>query len=196
MKLVLASGNKHKANEIRAQIPAGFELISQTTLGIESPEETGSTFVENAIIKAKHASLVSGFPAIADDSGLCVPSLLGKPGLHSARYAGPTATDTENLEKLMSSLKGISDRRAFFHCVLVYMESADDPAPIITEGRWNGEISHSPSIESGFGYDPIFYAAEVGKTAAEITNSEKNTFSHRGQALRDLFGILSAKYAT
>ena len=192
MKLVLASGNKHKAYEIREQIPARFELISQTSLGIASPEETGSTFVENAIIKAKHASLISGLPAIADDSGLCVSSLLGDPGLHSARYAGPTATDTENVAKLLSSLKGISDRRAFFHCVLVYMESADDPAPIITQGRWDGKISHSPSIETGFGYDPIFQDAQTSRTAAELTSSEKSAFSHRGQALRKLFGILNA----
>jgi len=196
MKFVLASGNQHKAEEISALLPAHFELILQKDLGVESPIETGTTFVENAIIKAKHASLATGLPAIADDSGLCVPFLSGDPGVYSARYAGPDATDTDNLLKLRSALEGASDRRAFFYCVLVHMEAAGDPTPIITEARWEGEIAHEPSGDHGFGYDPIFRIPALGKTAAELSSEQKNSISHRGQALAALSGLLSYRYAT
>ena len=196
MKFVLASGNQHKADEIGALLPAHFELVLQKDLGVESPIETGTTFIENAIIKAKHASLATGLPAIADDSGLCVQFLSGDPGIYSARYAGPEATDIDNLLKLRSALKGASDRRAFFYCVLVYMEAAEDPTPIITEARWEGEIANEPSGDQGFGYDPIFRIPSLGKTAAELSSEQKNSISHRGQALAALSGQLSYRYAT
>ncbi|MBT5685671.1 MAG: RdgB/HAM1 family non-canonical purine NTP pyrophosphatase [Gammaproteobacteria bacterium] len=196
MKFVLASGNQHKADEIGALLPAHFELVLQKDLGVESPIETGTTFIENAIIKAKHASLATGLPAIADDSGLCVPFLSGDPGIYSARYAGPEATDIDNLLKLRSALEGASDRRAFFYCVLVYMEAAEDPTPIITEARWEGEIANEPSGDQGFGYDPIFRIPSLGKTAAELSSEQKNSISHRGQALAALSGQLSYRYAT
>ena len=196
MKFVLASGNQHKAEEIGVLLPAHFELVLQKDLGVESPIETGTTFIENAIIKAKHASLATGLPAIADDSGLCVPFLSGDPGIYSARYAGPEATDIDNLLKLRSALEGASDRRAFFYCVLVYMEAAEDPTPIITEARWEGEIANEPSGDQGFGYDPIFRIQSLGKTAAELSSEQKNSISHRGQALAALSGLLSDRYAT
>jgi len=196
MKFVLASGNQHKADEIGALLPARFELLLQKDLGVESPEETGSTFIENAIIKAKHASLVTGLPAISDDSGLCVPFLSGQPGIFSARYAGPEASDVDNLSKLLSILEGVSDRRAFFYCVLVHMETAEDPTPMITEARWEGEIALEPSGDHGFGYDPIFRIPSFGKTAAELSSEQKNAISHRGQALAALSGLLSDRYAT
>jgi XTP/dITP diphosphohydrolase len=196
MKFVLASGNQHKAEEISALLPAHFELILQKDLGVESPIETGTTFVENAIIKAKHASLATGLPAIADDSGLCVPFLSGDPGVYSARYAGPGATDNDNLLKLSSLLEGASDRRAFFYCVLVHLVAAEDPTPIITEARWEGEIAHEPSGGHGFGYDPIFLIPSLGKTAAELSSEQKNSISHRGQALAALSGLLCYRYAT
>ncbi|MGV0036238.1 MAG: RdgB/HAM1 family non-canonical purine NTP pyrophosphatase [Candidatus Azotimanducaceae bacterium WSBS_2022_MAG_OTU7] len=196
MKFVLASGNQHKADEIGALLPARFELALQKSLGVESPPETGTTFIENAIIKAKHASFVTGLPAIADDSGLCVPFLSGEPGVFSARYAGPEATDTENLSKLLDTLKGVTDRRAFFYCVLVYMATADDPTPIITEASWAGEITHKPSGDQGFGYDPIFCIPALGTTAAELSSTQKNSISHRGQALAALSRRLSDRYAT
>lgn len=196
MKFVLASGNQHKADEIGLLLPERFELVLQKDLGVESPDETGTTFIENAIIKAKHASLVTGLPAIADDSGLCVPFLLGDPGVYSARYAGPQATDTDNLLKLLSTLEGVSDRRAFFYCVLVHMETAEDPTPIITEARWEGEIAHEPSGDHGFGYDPIFRVPSLDTTAAELSSEQKNSMSHRGQALAALSGLLSDRYVT
>lgn len=196
MKFVLASGNQHKADEIRALLPARFELLLQNDLGVESPEETGTTFIENAIIKAKHASLVTGLPAISDDSGLCVPFLSGQPGIFSARYAGPLASDIDNLSKLLSTLEGVSDRRAFFYCALVHMETAKDPTPMITEARWQGEITLEPSGDHGFGYDPIFRIPSLGKTAAELSSEQKNSISHRGQALAALSGLLSDRYAT
>ena len=196
MKFVLASGNQHKAEEIGVLLPAHFELVLQKDLGVESPIETGTTFIENAIIKAKHASLATGLPAIADDSGLCVPFLSGDPGIYSARYAGPEATDIDNLSKLRSALEGASDRRAFFYCVLVHMEAAEDPTPIITEARWEGEIAHEPSGDHGFGYDPIFRIPSLGKTAAELSSEQKNSISHRGQALAALSRLLNDRYPT
>jgi XTP/dITP diphosphohydrolase len=196
MKFVLASGNQHKADEIGVLLPERFELILQKELGVESPDETGTTFIENAIIKAKHASFVTGLPAIADDSGLCVPYLSGDPGIYSARYARPDATDIDNLLKLLSALEGASDRRAFFYCVLVHMETAEDPTPIITEARWEGEIAHKPSGDHGFGYDPIFRIPSLGITAADLSRERKNSISHRGQAIAALSGLLSDRYTT
>ena len=196
MKFVLASGNQHKADEIGVLLPERFELILQKELGVESPDETGTTFIENAIIKAKHASFVTGLPAIADDSGLCVPFLSGSPGIYSARYARPDATDIDNLLKLLSALEGASDRRAFFYCVLVHMETAEDPIPIITEARWEGEIAHEPSGDHGFGFDPIFRIPSLGITAADLSRERKNSISHRGQAIAALSGLLRDRYTT
>ena len=196
MKFVLASGNQHKADDIGVLLPERFELILQKELGVESPDETGTTFIENAIIKAKHASFVTGLPTIADDSGLCVPYLSGDPGIYSDRYARPDATDIDNLLKLLSALEGASDRRAFFYCVLVHMETAEDPTPIITEARWEGEIAHEPSGDHGFGYDPIFRIPSLGITAADLSRERKNSISHRGQAIAALSGLLSDRYTT
>jgi len=196
VKFVLASSNQHKADEIAILLPSRFKLIPQKNLGVESPDETGTTFMENAIIKAKHASLATGLPAIADDSGLCVPFLSGDPGIYSARYAGPEATDTHNLLKLLSTLEGAPDRRAFFYCVLVHLETALDPTPIITEARWEGEIAQEPSGDYGFGYDPIFWIPSLGITAAELSSQQKNSISHRGQALATFSGLLNDRYAT
>ena len=196
MKFVLASSNQHKADEIGILLPSRFELILQKDLGVESPDETGTTFIENAIIKAKHASVATGLPAIADDSGLCVPFLSGNPGVYSSRYAGPKATDIDNLLKLRSELKGATDRRAFFYCVLVHMEAARDQTPIIAEARWDGEIAYEPSGDYGFGYDSIFWIPSLGITAAELSSEQKNSISHRGQALAALSGLLDDRYAT
>jgi XTP/dITP diphosphohydrolase len=195
VRFVLASGNQHKADEIGILLPSRFELVLQKSLGVEPPNETGTTFIENAIIKARHACLATGLPAIADDSGLCVPFLSGDPGVHSARYAAPGATDIDNLLKLRSALKGAPDRRAFFYCVLVHMETALDPSPIITAGRWEGEIAHEPLGDYGFGYDPIFRIPALGITAAQMSREQKNLISHRGKALTELSGLLHDRYA-
>jgi XTP/dITP diphosphohydrolase len=196
MKVVLASSNEHKAAEIAVMMPNHIELLLQSALGVESPEETGSTFVENAIIKARHASAVTGLPAIADDSGICVPALGGDPGVRSARYAGEDASDTDNLQKLLDVIGTESDRRAIFHCVLVWLRTAGDPAPLIAEGSWQGEIAAAPSGKGGFGYDPVFFLPEMGCTASELSTAQKNAFSHRGVALRQLSALLQDQAAT
>ena len=159
-----------------------------------SPEETGQTFIENALLKARHASLLTGLPALADDSGLVVPALNGAPGIFSARYAGPTASDIENCNRLLSALSGVTDRRACFHASLVFLLHADDPDPIIAQGHWFGEILTQSQGTNGFGYDPIFLVPELKKTAAELPESEKSAISHRGQALRQLTDSLAARY--
>lgn len=186
-KVVLATGNAGKVREL-ADLLEGFGLnvVAQTALGVHSAEETGLTFIENAILKARHAAQVTGLPAIADDSGLAVDALGGAPGIYSARYAGVDASDRQNLEKLLVALKDVPDdkRQARFHCVLVYMRHADDPTPLVCHGSWAGEITHAPAGEGGFGYDPIFYVPSEGKTAAEMSRDEKRAQSHRGQALK------------
>jgi XTP/dITP diphosphohydrolase len=185
-KVVLATGNPGKVREL-ADLLADFGLnvVAQTDLGVGSVEETGLTFIENAILKARHAAQVTGLPAIADDSGLAVDALGGAPGIYSARYAGPEASDQQNLEKLLETLKAVpaGQRQAQFHCVLVYLRHADDPTPLVCHGSWAGEIIHAPAGEGGFGYDPIFYVPALGKTAAELSKAEKIAVSHRGQAL-------------
>ncbi len=186
MRYVLASANRHKAEEITGRLPPGIELLLQTDLGVESPVEDGSTFLDNALLKARHAARVSGLPAIADDSGLSVAALGGEPGVRSARYAGMQATDAENLRKLLDAMQGMDDRRACFQCVLVCVQTEDDPRPVIAEGVWRGEIATRPAGSSGFGYDPVFFIPELGKTAAELTADEKNAISHRGIALARL----------
>ena len=186
MEVVLASSNKHKANEITSLLPKFFDVSLQSDLGINSPAETASTFVENALIKARHASALTKLPAIADDSGLCVRALDNRPGILSARYAGESATDKENLEKLLAELDNCKERHAFFHCVLVFLDYATSPTPLIAQASWHGEICLTPSGSSGFGYDPVFYLHSLGVTAAEISTSQKNSISHRGTALRQL----------
>ena len=188
-RLVVATGNRGKLAEIR-EVLAGsnIELVAQSDLGIDDAEETGATFVENALIKARHASRASGLPALGDDSGICVDVLGGAPGLISARYAGTHGDSAANIVKLLGALDDIEDarRNAHFHCTIVLMKSADDPTPLIAEGRWHGRILHAPRGERGFGYDPIFFDPVLGKSAAELDAEIKNRVSHRGQALARL----------
>lgn len=192
-KVVLATGNAGKVRELASLLnDFGLDVVAQTELGVDSAEETGLTFIENAIIKARHAAQVTGLPAIADDSGLAVDALGGAPGIYSARYAGVDASDQENLEKLLDALKAVPDsqRQAQFHCVLVYMRHADDPTPLVCHGSWPGVIAHEPAGSGGFGYDPVFFVPSAGKTAAEMTRDEKSAISHRGQALKLLLEAL------
>ncbi|KNC17636.1 nucleoside-triphosphate diphosphatase [Pantoea sp. RIT-PI-b] len=185
-KVVLATGNPGKVRELADLLAAfGLDIVAQTELGVESAEETGLTFIENAILKARHAADITGLPAIADDSGLAVDALGGAPGIYSARYAGVDASDQQNLEKLLVALENVPEgkRQAQFHCVLVYVRHAADPTPLVFHGSWAGEITRSAAGEGGFGYDPIFYVPELGKTAAELSKDEKRAVSHRGKAL-------------
>lgn len=192
-KVVLATGNPGKVRELASLLADfGLDIVAQTELGVDSAEETGLTFIENAILKARHAAHITGLPAIADDSGLAVDALGGAPGIYSARYAGADASDQQNLDKLLLTLKDVPDtqRRASFHCVLVYLRHAEDPTPIVCHGSWQGVLTHEAAGRGGFGYDPIFFVPELGKTAAELTREEKNAQSHRGQALRLLLDAL------
>jgi XTP/dITP diphosphohydrolase len=192
-KLVLATGNPGKVRELANLLADfGFDVVAQTELGVDAADETGLTFIENAIIKARHAAQVTGLPAIADDSGVSVDILGGAPGIYSARYAGLEASDQANLEKLLETMKSVpkAQRQAQFNCVLVYMRHAEDPTPIVCHGRWPGEITFRPAGEGGFGYDPIFYIPELGCTAAELSHEQKSLISHRGQALTQLLNAL------
>lgn len=185
-KVVLATGNPGKVSELADLLSAfGLDIVAQTDLGVESAEETGLTFIENAILKARHAAQITDLPAIADDSGLAVDALGGAPGIYSARYAGEDASDRQNLEKLLTALQDVPDdqRQAQFHCVLVYLRHAEDPTPLVFHGSWQGIITRAAAGEGGFGYDPIFYLPAQGKTAAELTKDEKRALSHRGKAL-------------
>ncbi|CAI2003260.1 dITP/XTP pyrophosphatase [Serratia plymuthica] len=186
-KVVLATGNPGKVREL-ADLLADFGLnvVAQTELGVDSAEETGLTFIENAILKARHAAQITGLPAIADDSGLAVDALGGAPGIYSARYAGVDASDQQNLDKLLVALKDVpqGSRGAQFHCVLVYMRHAEDPTPLVFHGSWAGEITFESAGAGGFGYDPVFYVPELGRTAAELSRDEKSAVSHRGKALK------------
>jgi len=190
MRLVLASGNRGKLEELRGLLDgSGLELVAQSELGVVDAKETGSTFVENAILKARHASRASGLPALGDDSGLCVDALNGAPGLYSARYAGEQGNARANIDKLLRELNGIADdkRGAYFVCVLTLLRRADDAAPLIAEGRWNGRILTTPRGHQGFGYDPIFLPDDGhGRSAAELDPHLKNRISHRGLALAGL----------
>jgi XTP/dITP diphosphohydrolase len=190
-KLVLASNNAKKMKELNALLaPLGFEVIPQGELGIPEAEEPHCTFVENALAKARHAAQLSGLPALADDSGLCVAALGGAPGVYSARYAqtaaGEPKSDARNNEKLFADLAGNPDRRAHFVSVLVLVRHADDPQPLIAEGEWHGEILPAQRGEGGFGYDPLFFVPAFGMTAAELDAETKNRVSHRGQAMQQL----------
>jgi XTP/dITP diphosphohydrolase len=192
---VLATGNRGKLAELRSLFRDSgldFELVPQTDLGIDAASEVGSTFVENALAKARHAALASGLPAIADDSGLCVDALGGDPGVRSARYAGEAADDRANVAKLLDALRSVptDQRNARFYCVLVALRSADDPAPVIASGEWRGRIAARPRGTGGFGYDPVFEDPATGLTAAELGASAKNSVSHRGRALVALAAAL------
>ena len=187
MKIVLATRNQGKVKELVPILePLGFELITQDDFDIASPEETGKTFIENALIKAREVSRLSGLPSIADDSGICVPALMGQPGIYSARYAGLTATDQENNQKLVKVLKNKSINDAFYYCVLVFIRHEEDPTPIIGMGEWHGAIIQSSKGQNGFGYDPYFWLDEYKCTAAELLPETKNRISHRAHASQDL----------
>ncbi|MGE0857625.1 MAG: RdgB/HAM1 family non-canonical purine NTP pyrophosphatase [Gammaproteobacteria bacterium] len=195
MDWVLATGNAGKAREIAALL-AGFDMRvrAQSEFGIEGPEETGTTFVENAILKARHAAHASGLPAMADDSGIVVDALGGAPGVYSARYAGPSASDADNLAKLLADMRDVpEDRRGCrFVCVMVAMRSAVDPLPLIATGVWEGRLLSTARGTGGFGYDPIFWVPDEGLSSAELPPAHKNALSHRGQALRALSAGLAA----
>jgi len=185
-KLVIASNNRGKIAELTELLaPLGIQPVAQGELGVGEAEEPAVTFVENAILKARHASRITGLPALADDSGLAVDALGGQPGVRSARYAGEQASDQDNVQALLQALAHVpeADRGAQFHCVLVYLRHADDPTPIICHGRWPGSILMEPRGEGGFGYDPVFLVPEKGCSAAELTRTEKSRISHRGRAL-------------
>jgi len=186
MKFVFASHNLGKIQELQALLcGTGLDLVQQQALGCSEIEETGLTFVENALLKARHACRATGLPAIADDSGLVVPALQGAPGIYSARYAGREAQASDNIQKLLADMKEepAANRHAYFHCTLVLLRHAQDPAPLICQGEWPGCILFAPRGEQGFGYDPIFGLAP-DKSAAELSLADKNKHSHRGQALR------------
>jgi XTP/dITP diphosphohydrolase len=191
-RIVLASGNVGKVAEIREILGDDFELIAQSDLGIDDVEETATTFVENALLKAKNAARVSGLPAIGDDSGLCVDALNGAPGLYSARYAGEHGNAAANIAKLLEALRGLDDKKrtAHFHCSVVLVAHADDPAPIIAEGRWDGRILDAPRGNRGFGYDPIFFDPVLNVGAGELDPVVKNRVSHRGKALARLRALM------
>lgn len=185
-KIVLATGNAGKVAELAAMLsPWGCEILPQTTLGVTDADETGLTFVENALIKARHAAATTGLPAIADDSGLAVDALGGAPGIYSARFAGINASDSDNIRLLLEKLQEVpqAKRQAQFHCVLVYLRHANDPTPLISHGVWAGEITFEPSGNNGFGYDPVFWIPELQTTSAQLEKSQKQQLSHRGKAL-------------
>ncbi len=186
-RLVLATGNAGKVREMQSHLEAvGVEVLPQNAFDFPPAVEDAPTFVENALKKARHAARYSGLPAVADDSGLVVPALAGAPGVHSARYAGEGAGDEDNVAKLLDALAGEADRRAWFHCAMVYVAHPEDPTPVIAEGRWEGWVATAPYGEGGFGYDPVFLVAPDGPTAAQLAPDEKHRLSHRGQALRAL----------
>lgn len=194
MRFVLASGNAGKVVELEQLLAgSGVELVAQTSLGVTDADETGLTFVENALIKARHAARVTGLPALADDSGICVDALDGAPGLYAARYAGTHGDSAANNAKLLRELDGVPThkRTAYFIAVLVVLRHADDPAPLIAEGRWHGHILEAPRGEGGFGYDPLFLPDGHEVSAAELDAALKNRLSHRGQAL----DVLRARFA-
>lgn len=192
--IVLASGNAGKLAELRALLGgSGMELVAQSELGVDDAEETATTFVENALLKARHAARLTGLPALADDSGLCVAALGGAPGLYSARYAGHHGDHAANNVKLLRDLDGVAEaaRSAFFICVLALLRHADDPAPLLAEGRWHGHILSAASGSQGFGYDPLFVPTGYTQSAAALDPALKNRLSHRGQALAQLRQCLS-----
>ncbi|WP_207949572.1 RdgB/HAM1 family non-canonical purine NTP pyrophosphatase [Luteimonas aestuarii] len=187
--LVLASGNAGKLEEFRGLLAqSGIAVRAQGEFGLDDADETGLTFVENALLKARHAARATGLPALADDSGICVDALDGAPGLYSARYAGMHGDADANIEKLLAELHGVPDERrgARFVCVLALLRHPEDPQPIIVEGSWHGRILHARRGSGGHGYDPVFFDAKLGQSAAEMPLAEKNRISHRGQAMASL----------
>ena len=183
----LATGNAGKVREFQQRLqPLGIELKALSEFTSNDPEETGTTFVENAVIKARAAAAASGLPALADDSGLCVSALGGAPGVYSARYAGIPGSDADNNRKLLAELEGVDQRAARFVCVLAWMRSAEDPLPMIFQGEWHGQIVHQPAGDNGFGYDPLFYVESHRCTSAQLTPEVKNRISHRGLAIDQL----------
>jgi XTP/dITP diphosphohydrolase len=193
-RIVLASGNPGKIREIQV-ILEGHPIVPQSAFNVVDAEETGTTFVENAILKARNATLYCKLPAIADDSGLVVDALDGAPGVISARYAGVGANDQDNLNKLLRELEGVPDelRTARFICVMVFMEHANDPCPVIAQGVWEGKILDHAVGENGFGYDPVFWVPEQGCASAELSATVKNSLSHRGKALKSLTELIKAR---
>jgi XTP/dITP diphosphohydrolase len=186
-KLVIASNNPGKLRELQLTLASlSIEILTQAQLGIDEAEEPHCTFIENALAKARHVSRISGLPALADDSGLCVAALGGAPGVQSARYAGEPKSDSRNNEKLLQAMEGVIDRRAHYYCVLVLVRHADDPQPLIAEGEWHGEIAQQMLGEGGFGYDPLFWLPQLNKMSAELSRDEKAQISHRAQALHIL----------
>jgi XTP/dITP diphosphohydrolase len=186
-RLILASNNAGKLREFAAILsPIGFTVHPQGEFDVPECDEPFATFVENALHKARHAARLTGLPALADDSGVCVNALGGAPGVYSARYAGEPKSDANNSARLIADLASHADKSAYYYCVLVYVRHADDPQPVIADGRWDGEISATARGENGFGYDPHFWLPSMGKSTAELTPLEKNQLSHRGQALRAL----------
>ena len=186
-RLVLASNNKGKLKEFNELLSTvGFSVHAQGEYDVPEADEPFHTFVENALQKARHASRITGLPALADDSGVCVNALGGAPGVYSARFAGEPKSDARNNEKMIADLAKHEDKSAYYYCVLVFVRHADDPQPIIADGRWNGVMVDTPRGEGGFGYDPYFFIPSLGKCAAELAPEQKNALSHRGQALRAL----------
>lgn len=193
-RVVIASNNQGKLREIgRILAPLGLEIVPQSSLGVPDAAEPFGTFIENALVKARHASQHTGLPALADDSGICVDALGGAPGVYSARYAGQPSSDARNNARLLAELEPFSDRRAHYYCVIVFLRHAEDPEPLIAEGAWYGEILREHRGSGGFGYDPLFLIPEVGKTGAEIPIEEKNRISHRGKALAALCEKLESR---
>lgn len=193
-KIVLASGNKGKLREFAELFaPMDIEIVPQSDLNVPEAEETGQTFVENAIIKARNAAMHTGLPAIADDSGIEVDYLLGAPGIYSARYAGENANDEDNLHALLAALNGVPDaeRVARYQCLLVMMRHSKDPTPLICQAEWQGHILHEPMGDGGFGYDPIFWVAEEKRSAAQLTAQQKHAVSHRGKAIRQFMRLFN-----
>ena len=186
-RLILASNNAGKLKEFNELLSTvGFSVHAQGEYDVPEADEPFHTFVENALQKARHASRLTGLPALADDSGVCVNALGGAPGVYSARFAGEPKSDARNNQKMIADLAAHADKSAYYYCVLVFVRHADDPQPVIADGRWNGEMIATPRGNGGFGYDPHFYIPSLGKCAAELSSEEKNAMSHRGQALRAL----------
>ena len=195
-RVVLASANRGKIRELEALLaPLGMDVVPQSDFDIPGVAETGESFVENAIIKARHAARLSGLPAIADDSGLMVDALGGAPGIYSARYAGEGASDEDNLRLLLDKLRDVPESRrgARFVCLVIYMRDARDACPLVCEGIWRGRITHAPAGEGGFGYDPVFFVEECGCTSAELAPAHKNGISHRGRAMQVLRARLAER---
>ncbi|KQQ33400.1 non-canonical purine NTP pyrophosphatase [Duganella sp. Leaf126] len=186
-RLILASNNAGKLKEFNQLLATvGYSVHAQGEYDVPEADEPFHTFVENALQKARHAARITGLPALADDSGVCINAFGGAPGVHSARFAGEPKSDARNNAKMVADLAGHADRSAYYYCVLVFVRHADDPQPIIADGMWHGEMLDAPRGSGGFGYDPYFYVPALGKCAAELTSDEKNALSHRGQALRAL----------